>query len=509
MTDLGQSGVREIARALHDYLAGAEEAARLRAYEVARDALAAGVGLLEVVADHHEALAVALSDAWSPEESPRVVKASAELLAESLGPYEMTHRGFKETNEALVQANQDLRRQVAERLQAEEAARVAGMEAERANGAKNEFLSRMSHELRTPLNAVLGFAQVLELDHLTSDQRDGVEQIIKAGRHLLELINEILDIARIEGGQLAVSMEPVPVKEVLKEAFDLVEPLATDGDIRLLGGASAPTRNVMADRQRLRQVLINLLSNAIKYNRPGGTVTASYEEPGGNRLRVAIIDTGPGIDPDKMKRLFSPFDRLGAEETGVEGVGLGLALSRRIVEAMGGRLEVQSQIGEGSSFTVELPLATATSLERPGSDGKNSQHRQVSLGTGTVLCIEDNPANLRLVERALQARPGIDLLSATRGGPGLELARERHPDLVLLDMQLPDMGGEEVLRVLRGHDGTRGIPVLVVSADATASRIEQALAAGATDYLTKPLDLKLFLEKVDRLLGVSPQAETA
>lgn len=501
MTELTRTRAHDLALALRHYLAGTEELARLRAYEVARDAMAKGTGLLDLVAEHQEALAIVLSGEWSPEASIRAINASAQLMAESLGPFEMAHRGFQEANATLLQVNNDLKRQVAERKRAEEAARLASETADQANRAKSEFLSRMSHELRTPLNAVLGFAQILELDDLTSEQRESAEQIIKAGRHLLELINEVLDIARIETGQLALSIEPVPVREVLTEALDLVRPLATCSDIRLVDDASRLARSAFADRQRLRQVLINLLSNAVKYNRPGGRVIATWEEPVGEGIRITISDAGTGIDPEKMDRLFSPFDRLGAEESGIEGVGLGLALSRRLMEAMGGTLEAQSRVGEGSRFTVTLRLADAGISESPSGYWMSSPQIESLRTSGTVLCIEDNASNMRLVERALQTRPGVVLLSASTGQVGLELARERHPDLVLLDMQLPDVAGEEVLRLLQSHPDTQEIPVLVLSADATSIRIEQAVAAGAVGYLTKPLDLQLFLSKIDGFLS--------
>jgi signal transduction histidine kinase len=348
---------QELAAAVRDFVAGAEEEARLLAYQVARDSMAEGVGVLEVVADHQDALALVLSAGWEPGEAVRWIRASSELLAESLGPFEMALRGFQESNAALTRMNEDLQREVAERRLAVEAARAAREEADSANRAKSEFLSRMSHELRTPLNAVLGFAQLLEMDAETDDQRESVEQIIRAGRHLLDLINEVLDISRIESGRLDVSVGPVSVDEVLREAMDLVRPLAADRGIRLAEPPASPSRGVLADRKRLRQVLLNLLSNAIKYNRDGGSVTASVEETGGGRVRVAIADTGLGISPDKLDRLFSPFDRVGAEETEVEGTGLGLALSLGLVDAMGGRIDVDSEVGVGTTFTVELPAA--------------------------------------------------------------------------------------------------------------------------------------------------------
>jgi signal transduction histidine kinase len=350
----------DIALALRDYVSGSEDVARLSAYQIARDAMANGIGLLDVVADHHEALGIVLTSARNPEESVGWVRASADLLTESLGPFEMAQRGFQEANATLIRLNGDLERQVTERERAEEAARAAKQEAEGANRAKSDFLSRMSHELRTPLNAVLGFAQLLEMEDLKADQRESVEQIVKAGRHLLDLINEVLDIARVESGRLEIAVEPVRIDEMLREVVELVSPLATDRNVQLIGAPQPTPRYVRADRKRLRQVLLNLLSNAIKYNRDGGTVTTSWEElPNNGRLRLVVTDTGPGIDPGKMARLFSPFDRLGAEMTEVEGTGLGLALSMVLVEAMGGKLDVRSEVGVGSSFTVDLPLAIA------------------------------------------------------------------------------------------------------------------------------------------------------
>ena len=373
-----------------------------------------------------------------------------------------------------------------------------------ASRAKSEFLSRMSHELRTPLNAILGFAQLLEMDHLTSEQHESVEQILKAGRHLLDLINEVLDIARIEAGRLTVSIESVSVKEVIQEGLDLVAPLAVARQIQLKVEATGfSDRFIFVDRQRLKQVLLNLLSNAVKYNRPGGAVTLSYAEVEGGRLRINVSDTGPGIPPDRLGQLFTPFERLGADQTGIEGTGLGLALSKRLVEAMRGTLGVDSTVGRGSTFWMEFPLSVE---ERPAeqlaAEGpRPAEVATAARGTFTVLYIEDNLSNLELIQRLLSRRPEIKLLSAMQGRLGLDLAREHRPDLILLDVHLPDVPGMEMLRLLREDPKTRHIAVVVVSADALSTQIKRMVDAGARAYLTKPLEVRKFLDVVDEVLA--------
>ena len=383
--------------------------------------------------------------------------------------------------------------EIVERRRAEEAAAAASR-------AKSEFLSRMSHELRTPLNGILGFAQLLELDAHSPEQREGVEHILKGGRHLLGLINEVLDIARIEAGKLTISLEPVPAGDVISSALDLVRPQAASRGIRLPAGIACDG-HVMADRQRLQQVLLNLLSNAVKYNREGGTVSVSCDRGPAGRFRLTVADTGPGIAPERMHRLFTPFDRLDAPETGVEGTGLGLALSKGLVELMGGALRAESTLGHGSRFSVELPMAesptralgraTVTIALEPDQPGVR----------GTVLYIEDNLSNLRLVERIVTRRPGITLLSAMQGSRGLELAQAHRPDLIVLDLHLPDMSGQEVLAQLRAEPATREIPVVILSADATPSQVSRVLQQGAHAYLTKPLVVTQFLTLLDELLA--------
>ena len=502
MTDTTRTRAHDLALALRHYLSGAEEAARLQSYQVARDAMASGVGLLEVVADHREALAIGLSGARTLEECVRCVNASSELLAESLGPFEMAHRGFQESNETLFRVNRDLERQVTERLEAEEAAGMAKEEAERANRAKSEFLSRMSHELRTPLNAILGFGQLLEMDSLEEEHAESVQQILKGGRHLLELINEVLDIARIESGRLTMSVEPIVLADVLRESLDLIRPLAADQQIQLNTGDSWPTDGyVKADRQRLKQVLLNLLSNAVKYNRSGGAVTVRCLKADGAGLRVEVSDDGPGIRPEFMERLFIPFDRLGAEATEVEGTGLGLSLSKGLIEAMHGNLGVESIQGGGSTFFIELPLAEAPGMT--GEEGESAARSTVGVAAGSsvILYVEDNLANLKLIEGALNRRPGLILLTAMQGSLGLDLARQHQPDLILLDLHLPDVPGPEVLRRLQADARTRDIPVIVISADATPSRMQDLLAAGAFTYLTKPIEVPRFFQAVDEALA--------
>jgi CheY-like chemotaxis protein/nitrogen-specific signal transduction histidine kinase len=373
-----------------------------------------------------------------------------------------------------------------------------------ASRAKSEFLSRMSHELRTPLNAILGFAQLLEMDHLTSEQQESVEQILKAGRHLLDLINEVLDIARIEAGRLVVSIESVSVKEVIQEGLDLVAPLAVARDIQLkVEAAGLSDRFIFVDRQRLKQVLLNLLSNAVKYNRPGGAVTLSYAEVKGGRLRVNVSDTGLGIPPDRLGQLFTPFERLGAEQTGIEGTGLGLALSKRLVEAMRGTMGVDSTVGRGSTFWVEFPLSVEEqpAMHRSTEGPRPAAVAEAARGAFSVLYIEDNLSNLELIQHLLSRRPEIKLLSAMQGRLGLDLAREHRPDLILLDVHLPDIPGAEMVRLLREDLKTRDIPVVVVSADALPTQIQRLLAAGARAYLTKPLEVRKFLDVVDEVLA--------
>jgi signal transduction histidine kinase/FixJ family two-component response regulator len=376
-------------------------------------------------------------------------------------------------------------------------AELAREAAERANKAKNEFLSSMSHELRTPLNAILGFGQLLQTAPLSEDDHDSADHIVKAGRHLLELINEVLDLSRIESGRLTLSPEAVRIDELLRETVDLMGPTAARRGLTVTVDLPTDDAHVHADRQRLKQVLLNILSNAIKYNREAGEIEVRSERVGAERLRVSVRDTGPGIASSRMPALFEPFERLGAEASAVEGTGLGLALARRLVEAMGGAIGVDSTEGQGSTFWIDLALTESPVAAFERANGGAVPWAPTAAPERTLLLIEDNLSNLKLIERILKARPGVGLLSAMQGGLGLELARQHRPDLILLDLHLPDIPGDEVLHRLRADPATREIPIVVVSADATDGRIRRLREAGATAYLTKPLDVAELLRLVD------------
>ena len=378
--------------------------------------------------------------------------------------------------------------------------------AETANRAKSEFLSGMSHEIRTPLNAILGFAQLLGMAGLAEEEREGVEEILKGGRHLLSLVDEVLDIARIEAGNLSLSLEPVQLAGVIEECVALVWPLAMTNDVTLLATVFDGGRSVLADRQRVKQVLLNLLSNAIKYNRAKGTV-GLHVSGSGEDVVVSVRDTGMGIARDKMDALFKPFDRLGAERTHIEGTGLGLALSRRLVEAMEGKLTVSSRPGEGSDFSMHLKSADMPELAvAPAQPEGRGEVEFAKLPERTVIYVEDNLSNLKLVEHILERRPRVKLHAALQGRMGLDLIRQHHPQLVLLDLNLADIDGAQVLENLMEDPHTAGIPVVVISADASERRVQELLEAGARAYLTKPLDVGRCLAVLDSLLW--PPRET-
>jgi PAS domain S-box-containing protein len=385
--------------------------------------------------------------------------------------------------------------------------RQATAEAKGASEAKSRFLSRMSHELRTPLNAILGFSELLELDGVRPDQLESLEQIQKAGRHLLDLINEVLDISRIEGDGVQLVLEPVSVAQVLAESVELMRPFAAARHVEIeLRSEDTAGVAVVADGQRLSQVLLNLLSNAAKYNRRGGTIVAKAVS-GTSTVRLVVADNGVGIAADKLHRLFQPFDRLGAEETGEEGSGLGLALSKRLVESMGGKLGFTTREGSGSVFWVELPPATS-SAAGPAPGSRRGAEVVASSGAashGTVLYVEDTRSNVELVERAFAHRPGLELIAVAQGERALEIVRHRRPDVILLDLHLPDVHGLEVLRRLRSDLDTASVPVVVITADASTAVRKEAFEAGAHDFLTKPLEIGRLLAVIDGLLRPAPQ----
>ncbi|WP_122757251.1 ATP-binding protein [Pseudomonas sivasensis] len=391
-------------------------------------------------------------------------------------------------------------RDITDRRAAEIALRKAREEAERASRAKSEFLSRMSHELRTPLNSILGFAQLLDMDAPKAQKAD-VGHILRAGQHLLTLINEVLDIAKIEAGSLALNIAPIPLAEALQEALSLVSPMAAEAGIRLQPlPALAADVGIVADRQRLTQVLLNLLSNAIKYNQRDGDVSIEVSVDG-PRIAVSVCDTGNGIAADHLGQLFKPFERLGADPN-VEGSGLGLALSKSLLENMDGHLNVQSQAGIGSRFTLELPFARVAAFQRSTTPVIDTQlPRPVPAACtflGKVLCIEDNLSSLALIETLLQRRPGIKLLSSMQGQLGLDLAAQHAPQLILLDVCLPDLDGLKVLQRLRQSPITRDTPVLMITADASDLTRQALQDAGATAVLNKPINVPAFLAHLDQ-----------
>lgn len=393
-------------------------------------------------------------------------------------------------------------RDITERKTAEWELVKARESAELASRAKSDFLSRMSHELRTPMNAILGFGQILETDpNLDAAQRDSVQEILKSGRHLLALINEVLDLARVEAGGLAIEPEPVACRTMVESCLAIVRPLAAQRDIALEADI-ADDCVVTADPLRLRQVLLNLLSNAIKYNREAGSVRVTCRAPVAGLVRISVIDSGFGIDERAKPRLFQPFERLESSYTGIEGAGIGLALSKRLVEAMHGSIGVDSVPGAGSTFWIELPRAAQSQVPAAAHGADTTLPAPCAAQRPqTLLCVEDNPANLRLFRRILSGCPGLTLLDAHNAELGIELAREHRPDLILMDVGLPGMDGFEALRILRADPQLRDIPVVAISANAMQRDIERGRAAGFADYLIKPIDVAGFHAAVDRWLG--------
>jgi len=397
---------------------------------------------------------------------------------------------------AILESHTDIRG-----LKQAEIDRIAREVAEQASQSKSEFLGRMSHEFRTPLNAILGFGQLLEMDELGGQQSEAVDQILNSGRHLLGLINEVLDIARIESGRLALNFEPIKVEDAVQEAFNLIRPLADGRGLKMsLKLPSSSDVFIMADRQRFKQVLLNLLSNAVKYNRPGGKIHVEGSLTVAGFLRLDVHDTGDGIPAVKMARLFQPFDRLDRGDDHQDGTGLGLALSRGLMEKMNGRLWAESVIGEGTVMRVELPLVTEKLKENLMAEvDEHIREENISKG-GVVLYVEDNLANVQLVEAIFSRLPVVRLLTAMQGKRAMDLAREEKPDLILLDVHLPDINGAEVLRWLKSKKETRRIPVVVISADAMPAQVDTMMNLGSKKYLTKPIVVKEFLDVMNEML---------
>ena len=413
----------------------------------------------------------------------------------------------------VMRLNEELERRVHERTaQLEESNRdllAATREAENANRAKSEFLSNMSHELRTPLNAIIGFGQLLSHADASSASlernRGFVQHIVDAGNHLLTLINEILNLAQIESGNVSISLEPVDLREVLEECHALTRTASAQRGIRLVFPMET-TLSVNADRTRLKQVLLNLLSNAVKYNREHGAVIVECTPGDNGRIRVAVQDTGAGLTPEQLRSLFQPFNRLGLDKSTIEGSGIGLVLTKRLVELMGGTIGVHSTPGTGSTFWVDLrsaePVRLGIAQERalppvtPETAGNDPK-------VATILCVDDNRANLALITEALSLRSDCMVLTATDGQAGVDMARSHSPDVILMDNNMPIMSGREAMRILQEDPATAGIPIIAVTAAAMPNMVSAGLAQGYFRYLVKPYDLVDLTDAIDAAIDVS------
>ena len=413
----------------------------------------------------------------------------------------------------LIGTDNTARQQIeAERKRLNEVLQVSHLElkkakvaAEEANLAKSDFLSSMSHELRSPLNAILGFAQLMETGspQPTVGQKDSIDQILLAGWYLLELINEILDLALVESGKLSLSLESMSVAEVLADCQAMIEPQVHKSGIQVFFPAPHGPWVIRADRTRVKQVLLNLLSNAIKYNRVGGRVDVRCEVSVEGRTRVSVHDTGEGLSPDKLSQLFQSFNRLGQESGAQEGTGIGLVMSKRLVELMGGRIGVDSSVGVGSVFWFDLDSSAAVQAHAEPDDIRPATAlcRAPDAAQRTLLYVEDNPANLLLVQRLLERRPDIRMLSAPDGRSGVEMAHAHQPDVILMDINLPGINGITALRILSESAATADITVVALSANAMPHDIEKGLQAGFFRYMTKPIKVGEFMDTLDAALA--------
>ena len=457
------------------------------------------------------------------------------LSAKKLRNYELTARA-RDGKETMVSfnamtfydRNRNLQgvfaaaRDVTERKRLDQVLRLQNIEleqsksvAEKANLAKSDFLSSMSHELRSPLNAIIGFAQLMESERPApnASQQASIEQILQAGWYLLELINEILDLALIESGRLTPSMEPVSLGDVLAECQDIVNTQATKHGIVTKFPTLSTPLVVHADRTRLKQVLINLLSNAIKYNRPAGTVNVECVARSEGAVRVTVTDTGDGLTADQTAQLFQSFNRLGRENTGEEGTGIGLVVSKRLIELMNGVIGVESTVGVGSAFWIELPATTAVDADTGATVAASTDAAAPPMPSGvglrTLLYVEDNPANLKLIEQVIARRSDMRMLQAGDALLGIETAHTARPDVILMDINLPGMSGLEALRVLARDPATSQIPVIALSANAMPRDVARGLAAGFYRYLTKPVRIPEFLETLDAALALAAERQGA
>jgi PAS domain S-box-containing protein len=392
-----------------------------------------------------------------------------------------------------------IRTDITDRVKAKE-------EADHANRAKSEFLSSMSHELRTPLNAILGFAQVLNFDPqapLSSDQKSSVDQIVKGGKHLLVLINDILDLSQIEAGEVSLSLEDVSAKAIIDDCLILIETTALHRGIEItLGEGFATEPGVHTDYTRLKQSLLNLMSNAVKYNRVNGKVTVDCQETKTGMLRISVTDTGEGIPENMLEELFQPFNRLGAENTEVEGTGIGLVITKQLVEAMGGLIGVDSQVGVGTTFWIEVPLRKIEPTDTCAHKAQDliESGKLLPNVSGIVLYVEDNPANLQLMEVIIGHVEGLTMISAHNAELGIELAKSKNPNMIVMDINLPGMNGFAALKILKDMEETRDIPVIALSANAMENDIRKGMKSGFQRYLTKPIDVEEVVAAIKEII---------
>ena len=446
------------------------------------------------------------------EELSRTNTTLAAEVAERKRAEEELQRAHDELEGRVFERTRSLRDALAKLERHQDELRVAKEAAESANRAKSDFLSSMSHELRTPLNAILGFAQILDSAisaPLDDKQRFRVQQIMKGGYHLLSLINEVLDLARIESGVLTLSVEPIETKALTAEVLELTRAFTTRGttvvhDWKVADNVAGWVR---ADHMRLKQVLLNLTSNAVKYNRPGGSVRLAAEAGSGSSVRFVVTDDGPGIPPEKHSQIFVPFNRLGAETTEIEGTGVGLTITKRMMEAMDGRIGFETEVGRGTTFWVEVPASQDPLAAPPETVEDNARDglRVTAVGAPRrLLYVEDNPVNLQLMRDLVTELPDFTLASAPTAEIGIEVAAATQPDVIVLDINLPGMNGIEALGLLKANPRTSHIPVIALSANVNPSVIRRGLEAGFLHYLAKPLDISLFLRIVVEMCSKPP-----